>query len=258
MAAWLRSAAEMADVRVTIVLPTYNERDNVRVLVPAIEAAFADVAHEVLVVDDASPDGTAAATEGLAKEYPAVRLVLRRGREGLGAALRDGYDRARGALILSSDSDGTFSPALMRRLYDACTPDVDFVVGVREQPAAAWGAVPWRVVVQRFCSRVGNWGFQRITGAPVRSFSVNFRIIRAAAWKRLDVRESSNAFLVEMISAAARAGLRIRELPVAFGDRLHGESKFRLSREGPRFVRVALRLAARRWVPAEGVRPPAG
>ena len=237
----------MSGLTVSIILPTYNERANIEVLVPLIAAAFAGVAHEIVVVDDSSPDGTADVVVSLQEQFPTLRLLRRPGREGLGAALHEGYDAARSDLILSSDSDGTFTPAAMRQLYEACTPDVDLVVGVRHAPDTAYAELPWRVVLQRVGSRLGNWTFGWLTGAPLRSFTVNFRVIRRALWHRLALRESSNAFLVEMISQAARAGARIVEFPVVFGDRLHGQSKFSLTREGPRFLRVALNLAVAHW-----------
>jgi dolichol-phosphate mannosyltransferase len=230
----------------SIVLPTYNERENLRLLVPGIEAAFHDVAHETLVVDDSSPDGTAEMAEQLRAGYPAVRLVRRPAREGLGAALRHGYDAACGTIILSADSDGSFTPDAMRALFEACTPGVDLVVGTRHLPGGAYDLASERGALKRALSRLGNWAFRRMTGLPVREFSVNFRAIRRCAWERLHTHERSNAFLLEMIAEAAWQDLVIREFPVQVGDRIHGESKLRLSREGPEFVRAALALTLRR------------
>ena len=127
----------MSGLAVSIILPTYNERGNIELLVPLIAESFAGVAHEIIVVDDNSPDGTAEVVASQQARIPTLRLLRRPGREGLGAALREAYDAARGELILSSDSDGTFAPAAMRKLYEACTPDVDLVVGVRHAPDTA-------------------------------------------------------------------------------------------------------------------------
>jgi hypothetical protein len=92
---------------------------------------------------------------------------------------------------------------------------------------------------------------------PVRDFSLNFRAIRRPAWQRLETHERGNAFLLEMIADAAWRGLAIREVPVHFGDRIHGESKLRLTREAPKYARTALALALRRGRgrgPASGAR----
>ena len=88
--------------KVSIIIPTYKEVDNIKILIPKIESTFKDIKHEIIVVDDSSPDGTIEAAKQLNKKYKNIRVIVRKKLEGIGAALRDGYDAAKYDLILSA------------------------------------------------------------------------------------------------------------------------------------------------------------
>ncbi len=113
----------------SIVLPTYNEKDNINILIPRIEETFNHINHEIIVVDDSSPDGTAWVSEELNKKYGNIRVIVREKKEGIGAAIREGYNNANNSIILSSDSDLSFLPSDMHRLYEKVQEGYDFVWG---------------------------------------------------------------------------------------------------------------------------------
>ncbi len=112
-----------------IVLPTYNEKDNIKILIPRIEETFKHINHEIIVVDDNSPDGTARVPEELNEKYGNIRVIAREGKEGIGVAIREGYNNAHNSIILSSDSDLSFLSSDMYRLYEKVQEGYDFVWG---------------------------------------------------------------------------------------------------------------------------------
>src|SRR5262245_37958158 len=113
----------------SIVLPTYEERDNLAELIPNVEAAFQDTSIEIIVVDDNSTDGTGELLAGFATRYGNLRTIVRPALLGIGSALREGYNAARGEYILSSDSDQSFTVEDMVRLYRKIQEGYDLVTG---------------------------------------------------------------------------------------------------------------------------------
>src|SRR6266568_1932719 len=105
----------------SIILPTYNERENVRIFIPQLAEKFAEIPFEIVVVDDSSPDGTGEEVLKLAEKIPNVRLLVRKEKNGIGSALRNGYDNAKNDVILSADADLSFSPDDLMKLYDKMT-----------------------------------------------------------------------------------------------------------------------------------------
>lgn len=221
----------------TIILPTYNEAANLAELVPEIEDRFRSRRIRILVVDDDSPDGTAAAAHLLNERYGNVEVVTPPERKGLGAALRYGYDRADTPYILSSDADLSFSADDMRTLYEAILErGDDLVQGTRHGAGGSYEAPNLRIRFKRLSSVVGNVVVRAVAGLPVTDCSANFRVIRKDAWERIETRENTNAILFEMIFKCHHGGLRVSSIPVTFRDRRHGESKLNLVVEIPKFL----------------------
>ncbi len=221
----------------SIVIPTYDELENVNILVPRIEDRFSDIRHEIIVVDDSSPDGTGAAVLALNERYGNIRLLARAEREGIGAALRDGLDCAAGEVIISSDADLSFTVEDMRRLYDTINEGYDLVIGSRHGVVGgSYQMQSFIIRVKGIASKIGNAVLRRLAGMRVHDFSANFRAIRKTAWKAIETEEKTNVFLFEMIIKAKHSGARITEIPVSFSERVHGRSKLRLFRELPRAV----------------------
>jgi dolichol-phosphate mannosyltransferase len=230
---------------VSVILPTYNERENIRVLVPEIEAAFAGTPLEILVVDDSSPDGTGDEARALDARYGNVRLITRPRKEGIGAAIRHGLDEGRHDILISSDSDNSFHPRDMVRLYDKILEGYDLVVGSRHSAGSRYDRTQLDIRVKYLVSHVGNRVLGVVTGVGLHDFSANFRAVRRNVWRFLGVQEKTNTLLLEMILKSNYGGLRVTEIPVTFAERLHGESKLNLTVEAPKFLLKMIKYVSR-------------
>lgn len=187
-----------------------------------------------MVVDDGSPDGTAAAIT-LNARYQNIRVISRSGKEGLGSALRRGYDEARHEILVSCDADGSFLPQDIVRLAEAVGSGADLALGSRHSAGAIYETPNWKIQIKYAISRMGNWFLRTVTGLPLHDFSANCRAIRRDTWHAIRTSERSNALLLEMILKVSFVGGKIQELPVVFEDRKYGRSKLNMWKELPTF-----------------------
>jgi dolichol-phosphate mannosyltransferase len=235
-------------MRALVCLPTYNERENLEPMVRAL----ADVLgpdDAVLVIDDASPDGTGGLADRLAAEAPFVRVLHRPEKQGLGPAYLDGFRHALAAgaeLILEMDCDFSHDPADVPRLV-AAAEDADLVLGSRYAPGGGvrnWG------VLRRAISRWGSLYAQLVLGLGVRDLTGGFKCYRRRVLERIDldaVGSRGYAFQIETTYRAIRAGFRVQEVPITFVDREVGGSKMSRAIVLEAVWKVpALRLAALR------------
>ncbi len=208
-----------------VIVPTYNERDNL----PIVVAALLLIPHvNVLVVDDGSPDGTGDVADTLvAASSGRVSVLHRTGQRGLGLSYVDGIQRALhtdATRICQMDSDLSHDPADIPRLL-AASADADLVIGSRYVPG---GRIENWTKGRALLSGFANRYVRAITGLPINDLTSGFRCWRREALERLPLsRVVSNgyAFLVEMAWEAASAGCRITEVPIVFVERRHGVSK---------------------------------
>ncbi|TSC72482.1 MAG: glycosyl transferase family protein [Parcubacteria group bacterium Gr01-1014_38] len=231
----------MNALELSLVIPTYNERENIARLVPAVADALHGLSYEIVIVDDRSPDGTGALAQALCDAGYPVRLVTKERKEGIGAALRVGYDESRGKVIASMDADLSFDPWDLLRLYARIREGYHLVVGSRHIAGSVYEASNRQIWIKRFVSRLGNRIVRTITGIPIGDFSANFRFMRRETWHAIATTEKTNALLFEMILLAYVRGYAVSEVPVAFHDRRFGGSKLRLTREIPKFLRAFAR-----------------
>ncbi len=235
-------------IKLSIILPTYKERENLTVFIPQILREFQNESIEIIVVDDHSMDGTRELMEELYALHPNVILLERAGLFGIGSALRDGYNRAQGEYILSSDADCSFSTSDMRKLYERIQTGSDLVLGFRVDAIAPherrFGLQAFHSWCEnRVISPLSNGVIGLISGIGLKNYNTNFRILRASLWKRLHTIEDRQFFLFETIVRAKQAGAVIEELPVAFAPRLAGESKVSFLRQAPLYFLKLLRVA---------------
>jgi dolichol-phosphate mannosyltransferase len=214
---------------VWVVLPTYNERDNLEPLVRAVRSELSEAApdHMVLVVDDSSPDGTGELADRLAAEDPQVQVLHRARKEGLGQAYLAGFEvalHAGAALIVEMDADFSHDPAHLPQMLEAAA-DADLVLGSRYVDGGGirnWGRV------RRFVSRGGCWYARTVLGVPVQDLTGGFKCFRREVLEALDlgrIRSQGYAFQVELTYRALQLGFRVREIPIVFADRRVGQSK---------------------------------
>jgi len=224
-------------VDLSIVLPTYNERENIKMLIPELEEFLVKyrLSAEIIVVDDNSPDGTAQAVAKINKKYGNIKVIIKKKKEGIGAALRVGYDAAKGKMILSSDSDMSFDVHDMTKLINKVKEGYDLVVGSRHMSRGSYVKNTFGVKIKGFVSYFGNIIVRILTGVNIHDFSANFRIIKKNVWREIETQENTNSLLLEMILKVKYKGYKIAEVPVIFRERLYGKSKLNLVKEAPKF-----------------------
>jgi dolichol-phosphate mannosyltransferase len=209
-----------------VIVPTYNEAPNLESLLGALRKVLPR-AGRILVVDDASPDGTGQIAERLAGELEEVAVLHRQRREGLGPAYLDAFRRALdgGAdLVLQMDADFSHDPAYVPRLLEA-TRNADLVLGSRYVPGG--GVSDWGPL-RRMISRGGSAYARAALGLEIRDLTGGFKCWRRSALESIDLESVTSrgyAFQVEMTYRAIRAGLRVAEVPIVFRDRRGGSSK---------------------------------
>ena len=210
-----------------VILPTYNERENLARLVGRLRALPVDV--HVLVVDDGSPDGTGRVADALAAGDAGVHVLHRAGKLGLGTAYKAGFafGLARGYRFLCTmDADFSHDPEDLPRLLDkAISESCDLVVGSRY---VAGGRVVGCTLPRRLISYGANWLAHLILGISIRDCTAGFRVYRRAVLETIDldaIFSSGYSFLTEMAFLCERAGFRTGEVPITFVNRTEGASK---------------------------------
>lgn len=231
-------------VRATVVVPTYDEIDNIERLCRAVRTVAPEV--EILVVDDASPDGTADRAEALGAELGRITVLRRPGKGGLGSAYRAGLRRAidGGAEIcVQMDADLSHPPEMLPALIGTVELGADLVIGSRYVPGGR--VLDWRRRRQ-WLSRWGNRYAAGVLGLAVNDATAGYRAYCSAALERMQfdtVRAEGYGFQVEMTYRLVRQRGRIVEFPITFRDREAGNSKL-----SGGIVREALFMVLRLWV----------
>ena len=208
-----------------VIVPTYEERENLPLLVEAVLAV--DRSLDILVVDDDSPDGTGLLADELAVRCSRMHVLHRSGKQGLGTAYVEGFRFALARdydLAIEMDADFSHRPEDLPCLL-AASEQADVVIGSRNVPggrAVNWS--PWRHLI----SKGGSLYTRLLLGLPIRDCTSGFKCFRRRALEALDLdalQSSGYAFQVEVNYACARAGLTFAEVPIVFPDRVRGSSK---------------------------------
>jgi dolichol-phosphate mannosyltransferase len=220
------TSSEGRELRTIICLPTYNERENLDPMVRALGGLGLE-GLEVLVIDDASPDGTGEIADRLGAELPWVHVLHRKRKEGLGPAYLAGFRRALelGAdLVFELDCDFSHDPADVPRLV-AAADEADLVLGSRY--VSGGGTRNWGLL-RRFISRGGSLYAQALLQLGIRDLTGGFKCYRRKVLETIDLDAISSlgyAFQIETTYRALRAGFRVAEVPITFADREVGGSK---------------------------------
>lgn len=228
-------AASGGPERVLVVIPTYNEAANIELIVGRLLNAVPEA--NVLVVDDASPDGTGKLADVMAERDHRVNVLHRKAKNGLGAAyiegftwgLDEGYD-----VLVEMDADGSHAPEQLPRLLEAVA-HADLVLGSRWVPGGA--VVNWPKS-RELISRGGSLYSRMALGLSICDITGGYRAFRRATLEGIDyasVASQGYCFQVDLANRAVRAGFRVVEVPITFAERERGESKM-----SPEIVREAL------------------
>jgi dolichol-phosphate mannosyltransferase len=214
-----------------LILPTYNEAENIEAVVAAAGGVLADAADDgfrVLVVDDGSPDGTGAIADRLAAEHDWVEVLHRAEKNGIGPAYLAGFRHAldhEAGYVIEMDSDFSHDPADIRRLLEAVKGGADLALGSRYVPGG--GVRDWGLL-RRFISEGGSTYARWVLGLRVRDLTGGFKCFRREVLEAIHfdgVRSRGYAFQVELTYRAVQAGFRVVEVPIVFRDRQLGTSK---------------------------------
>jgi dolichol-phosphate mannosyltransferase len=213
-------------MRPLVVLPTYNEAENILEVLGRVREATPE--SDVLVVDDGSPDGTGDLAEKWGAEHGGLQVLRRTEKSGLGSAYRAGF--ARGLeqgydVLIEMDSDLQHDPAMLPALIHAVEDGAHLAIGSRYVPG---GQVPDWKLSRRMISQVGNLYAALALGLHVRDATAGFRAYSANALAQIDLPEikaDGYGFQIEMAYSVSRNGGRIVEVPITFGERQRGESK---------------------------------
>jgi glycosyltransferase involved in cell wall biosynthesis len=230
-------------IDVSIVVPLYNEQDNVARLCAATHEALAEMprSYEIVLVDDGSSDGTRTAAAAIARVDPRVRVVVLARNAGQTAAMAAGMAHARGKYLVTMDGDLQNDPRDIPRLVDTLEQDYDLVAGWRMKRQD-------KLVTRKIPSRVANWLIGKITGIPIRDNGCSLKAYRASVFRHVPLYSEMHRFIPAMSSIA---GARIVEVPVRHHARQFGRSKYGLSR----IYKVLLDLISIRLVVAYADRP---
>ena len=230
--------------RALVIVPTYNERFNIARLIPAVLAQ--DPSLEMLVVDDASPDGTGGVVDAIAANNERVHIIHREGKLGLGTAYIAGFRWAldrKYDLIFEMDADFSHNPERLPEFLE-CVKTADVVLGSRYQGGRV-NVVNWPMS-RLFLSYAANIYARAVTGLPVSDTTGGFKCFRRNVLESIDlnsVKSNGYAFQIEMSFRAWKRGFRLEEIPIIFVDRTEGESKM-----SKKIVREAVWMVWRlRW-----------
>lgn len=209
-----------------VVVPTYNERENVEPLLRAVRAALPDA--DVLIVDDNSPDGTADAADAVASELGHIEVLRRADKNGLGSAYRAGFALVLARepeVVVSMDVDLSHDPAVLPQMLRLLDAGADAVIGSRYVPGGATTDWPLH---RRLLSRWGNRYTSLVLGLQLRDCTSGYRAYRAEALRAIEPATTGAegyAFLTELVRRLIAQGYRVMETPIVFADRRYGQSK---------------------------------
>jgi dolichol-phosphate mannosyltransferase len=221
------NTTESVEPRAIVVVPTYNEADNIRTLAERVLSSYPGI--ELLIVDDDSPDGTGAIGDQIAAEHPRFHIMHRTQNRGYAPSSRDGMAWCRDngyAFMLTMDGDLSHDPARIPALLERARSGYGLVIGSRYIEGGAveadWGPI------RRAVSEVGSRYARAMIGTDVHDCTSGYRCYAAEALAALrfeDLRSDGYAFLIEVLAQLSGAGARIVEVPIVYIDREHGASK---------------------------------
>ncbi len=230
----------------SVVLPTFNERENIAALIAAIQQNLPQP--EIVVVDDNSPDGTWQVVQEIAQQHSCVRLVRRTDVRGLTSAIQRGIDESRGDVVFWMDCDFSMPPATMPRLLDQIERGADVAIGSRYAPGGTDARGDWMPIA---FSAVINFFARLFLGGPVRDYTTGFVAARRRVLDEIRLRGAYGEYCIDLLARAKRSGFRIVEVgyvckPRAFGESKTAPSFWGFIKRGWNYVTTIVRLSVQR------------
>ncbi len=234
-------------LKTAIIIPTYNERENLQGLIPQILAVLnaSGVDGSIIVVDDSSPDGTGDLANELSAKHGKIIVLTRETKLGIGSAYKDGFRTALSLGfegLIEMDADGSHNPRFIPAFVEKLEEGYDLVIGSRYIPG---GKIPDWPLKRRIISMATGFFTRFLFGLKTHDPTSGFRAYRATALNNIDlskVESDGYAFQVEMVALCEKRRFRVCEIPIEFVDRGVGKSKLS-GMESLRFMKAVLRLA---------------
>ena len=233
---------------ISIVVASYNELDNMSKMIPKLESIFGEehLQGEIVVVDDNSPDGTAALVTNLSSQYGNIRLLVRPKKLGPGSAFADGYKLARGEIVIGMDTDFSHDPADIPRFISKINEGFDMVLASRYIKGGRYEVSSFQTLKKSIASRLGNVLIRSVTGVPLHDFTTAFRAIRREVISNIQIESKGNSFFMEFVVKAYRSGYKMVEIPIEFRDRVTGRSKLKLGKQSLTLIKELWKLRLNR------------
>lgn len=231
---------------IAIILPTYNERENLQAVVPRILEVLTDsgIDGHIIIVDDSSPDGTGTLAKELSNKHGRVTVIIREKKLGIGSAYKEGFRTAlsRGFEgLIEMDADGSHDPRFIPVFVEKLAEGYELVIGSRY---VSGGKIPAWSLGRRMISKITGFFTRFLFGLKTHDPTSGFRAYSATPLKKIDLSEVKSdgyAFQVEMVARYEKMGLRVCEIPIEFIDRVKGKSKLGATAFF-RFIKTILRL----------------
>ena len=221
----------------SIILPCYNERENITILVPRIIEGFQGERIELIFVDDGSTDGTLELLEDFRRTYSFISVIKRQKLMGLGSALKAGFDAAQGNYFISFDCDLPIPIEDAKKVAEALKTDrYDLVLGSRYLSGSFYEAPNSVIFKKKIVSKCANLFFKISNFINLTDFTFNCRGMKRGAWPRIRPERNNNFLLFEMVWRASRRRRAITEVPVRFYDRRLGTSKLNVGNEARKYL----------------------
>lgn len=230
---------------ITILIPAYNEEAIIRkCILQIIKDVKLKEGYELLIVDDGSKDKTREILSKLSKKYKQLKVITHPVNKGLGAALRTGFQNAKGRIIVTMDSDLTHPPTMITKLVSEMTPDADVVLASRYVKGGGMKNVPqWRVII----SVLANKFFAIIFGTKVKDITAGFKAYRSKTIKSIKTKEKNFEIQLEIMMRLIKRHARFKEIPLVLVNREVGESKFNFFQAVPKYALNIMKLFIIRW-----------
>lgn len=234
----------MSDIKISIIIPTYNEESNIVVLLKKIHDILTPLGinHELIIVDDASKDQTRARVKELATAKPQIILIERDNERGLASAMVRGYNAAHGEYLGAMDADLAHDPKYLPEMIGLLESNAaDLIIGSRYLPESQFLGKP---LLNKIASVTGQFVIKLLLGISVNDTSNNYRIFKKEVWEKIKncLHPDGNIMLTEIVYHVQKNNYRIKEIPIVYQERRAGKSKLNIFTETLRFFKNIIKI----------------
>lgn len=234
----------------SVVVPTFNEKENIQILVPRILDVFSKHAidGEIVIVEDPSTDGSEPVLRGLEAKHPEVRVVFRKPPGSLSKAWHEGFAAASKANVVCIDADLCHDPEYFPQMLEKMT-DCDLVIGSRYLDPSA-SKMEDKSILAILCSRLGQISSRLVFSFRETDTSHSFRMFKKPLFDRIagKLNQEGNVYLIQFLYEAKKVGARVSEIPIVYGKRIYGETKLRVTKETVRYFKFVFRTLGQKMI----------